>query len=346
MQKTENMHNAASDRPLVSVIVPVYRVEEYIERCVQSIMDQDYPRLEIILVDDGSPDNCGRLIDEMADWDSRIRVIHKENRGVSSARNQGLSVAAGDYIAFVDGDDYLSEDCISYFVELAESSGCDMAISRNNFTSFEKNQVAADNRSIVSPEYVMEALYLGRINVAVWNKLYRHDFIRAHALRFQEDIWYGEGMLFNIECLQFLDRVALGERKVYHQVLNQNSAMRKFSLESNYCGLRSLEIQKQKWIRKNEGIEKAFIHHKRQFADSILSGLVRENLVDQHKEEYRRCIKTLRSDVLVPLCVDIPLKRKLYFLVAAVCPVFLAKRNALKKKLEKNRMQYRSKDAV
>ena len=96
-------------QPLISVIVPVYKVEKYLHRCVDSILNQTYRNLEIILVDDGSPDNCGAICDEYAAKDNRIRVIHQENTGVSAARNAGLEACTGEYVAFVDSDDYV--DC-------------------------------------------------------------------------------------------------------------------------------------------------------------------------------------------------------------------------------------------
>ena len=93
---------------LISVIVPIYKVENYLKKCLDSIVNQTYKNLEIILIDDGSPDNCGKICDEYAKKDERIKVIHKENEGVSIARNAGLKIASGDYIAFVDVDESLS----------------------------------------------------------------------------------------------------------------------------------------------------------------------------------------------------------------------------------------------
>ena len=95
---------------LISVIVPVYNVEKFLVKCVDSILAQTYTNLEIIIVDDGSPDNCPAICDELAKKDSRIKVIHKENGGASSARNAGLDIAKGEYIGFVDGDDYIAKD--------------------------------------------------------------------------------------------------------------------------------------------------------------------------------------------------------------------------------------------
>ena len=97
--------------PLISVIVPIYNVEKYLDRCVDSIINQTYKNLEIILVDDGSPDNCPQMCDDYAKKDSRIKVVHKENGGLSDARNVGMEVATGEYVSFIDSDDYISLDC-------------------------------------------------------------------------------------------------------------------------------------------------------------------------------------------------------------------------------------------
>ena len=332
---SENHNSQVVSQPLVSVIVPVYNVEKYIEKCVRTIMEQDHKNLEIILVDDGTKDSSGQIIDELAQQDHRIHVIHKENGGVATARNRGLDVATGEYIVFVDGDDYVEKEYVSYLVDLAEHTGCDMAVSRNHYSLLNKSQIREDHRYVASAERAIEDIYLMKLNEAVWNKLYRHDFLKEKGIRFNEQIWYGEGMLFNIECLQFVDKIAVGERRIYHQIPNPDSAMRKFNLESNFCGIRSLELQKEKWKKTNEGIEKAWVYHYRCFSDSILNGLVRSDMVREHREVYKKCIKNLRSDIMVPLRVDIPLKRKAYYLVAAVCPVILAKRNALKNRRER-----------
>lgn len=112
----------------VSVIVPVYKVEPYLRKCLDSITGQTYRNLEIILVDDGSPDNCGAICDEFAKKDERIKVIHKENGGVSSARNAGLSIATGEWVGWVDGDDWIELDMYEYLLEKTEKYGADIAV--------------------------------------------------------------------------------------------------------------------------------------------------------------------------------------------------------------------------
>lgn len=115
-------------QPLISVIVPIYKVEQYLNRCVQSIVDQTYKNLEIILVDDGSPDNSPAMCDAWAEKDDRVQVVHKKNGGVSSARNAGLDAANGAYIGFVDGDDYIEPDMYAQLLQAIQKDSSDMAV--------------------------------------------------------------------------------------------------------------------------------------------------------------------------------------------------------------------------
>ena len=112
---------------LVSIVVPVYKTEKYIERCVWSIRNQSYSNLEIILVDDGSPDSCGELCDSFAQEDKRIQVIHKKNGGLSSARNAGIDISRGDFICFIDSDDYISASYVETLLTLIKTTGSDFA---------------------------------------------------------------------------------------------------------------------------------------------------------------------------------------------------------------------------
>ena len=121
------------NQSLISVIVPVYKVEQYLDKCVESIVNQTYRNLEIILVDDGSPDNCPAMCDGWAKRDYRIKVIHKANGGLSDARNAGVAVASGEFIGFVDSDDWVAQDYIEYLLSLLQE------LSLCEFSSFLKN---------------------------------------------------------------------------------------------------------------------------------------------------------------------------------------------------------------
>lgn len=185
---------------LVSVIVPVYNAEKYIHRCVDSILAQTYTNLEIILVDDGSPDNCPAICDEYAKKDSRIKVIHKENGGVSSARNAGLEIFCGDYLTFVDSDDFIGKNFIKNLVDnMDEEIG--IVISKFKFISPDLEEIKRERRGsdnttvLINKDFdFTENTFNGEIGC----KLYRKSVISK--LSFSEDIYLGEDTVFNAKA--------------------------------------------------------------------------------------------------------------------------------------------------
>lgn len=325
---------------LISYVIPVYNVEKYIKKCVKSVQQQQHKNFEIILIDDGSTDNSASIIDELAKSDKSIQCIHQKNKGVSNARNKGIEKSKGDYIIFVDSDDYLEPDYSTYFLNLIINNKCDIAIGVNCFCLGNQNQVKKDNVHCECSEKIIEDIYLQKINVAVWNKIYKRDFIIKNNIRFDEKIWFGEGMLFNIMCLQYTDFVGVGYRKVYHQFYNPNSAMRKFSLQSNYCGIKSLEIQKNIWIKKNKKIEKAWDYHYHCFSFSILNGILKTDTKEKYKIEYNRCKKNLRKNLFQTLMLSIPIRQKLAFVVAFFSPDLLVKRSIWKEKQKIRKLNF------
>lgn len=317
-----------SSNELISVIIPVYNVEKFIERCVYSLLNQDYRNFEIILVDDGSPDDSPALLDNLKKKDSRIVVIHKCNGGVSSARNAGLEVAKGSYVLFVDGDDWVEPDYISWFYRLIKIYNCDIAMSKRHFSDRQKKSLRKEY--IISAEKAIQWIYLGNVFMAVWNKIYKKSFLLEHSIAFDETIWYGEGMLFNIDCLQYTDKVAIGEKSVYHQTSNPNSAMRKFSLESNFCGIRSLEIQKDHWRKKSSSILRAWKYHRYAFNWSIMRGLAQSGQDKDYAEIYNDCAKNLKHDFLNALIVPISMRNKLLYIRLAMNPYRIANKLKIK----------------
>lgn len=320
---------------LVSIIVPVYNVEKYIDKCVRSLMNQDYHNIEIILVDDGSPDKSGMIIDELKIEDHRIVVVHQKNQGVSSARNAGLSFATGEYITFVDGDDWVDSNYVTYFINLQKKTGCDVVMNKNNYSGNERK--SSDNFSVISAEKAIEWIYLGNLFVAVWNKMYKRSVLERCSVKFNKEIWYGEGMLFNVEILQHVTKVAVGEKLVYHQTFNPDSAMRKFNMESNLCGIKSLELQKELWVKVNRDIENAWEYHRYCFNRSIIDGLVRANMIAEYKEIYKTCILNLRKNIFLPLKTENSIKRKIMWCGYFISPRIMAIGKTLKfKQASKN----------
>ena len=161
-------------RLMISVIVPVYKVESYLHQCLDGILGQTYRDLEILLIDDGSPDRCGEICEEYAKKDSRIRVFHTENQGLSAARNLGLREAKGEYIGFVDSDDWIEPDMYEILLRRIEETGTDISASgvRNEYRN-NSFQYSVSNNAYVGPEAI-RALILDLSN-GVWNKLYRRD---------------------------------------------------------------------------------------------------------------------------------------------------------------------------
>lgn len=162
---------------LISIIVPVYKVEKYLDRCINTIINQTYKNIEIILVDDGSPDNCPQICDEYAKRDRRIVVIHKENGGLSDARNFGLDIAKGEYIYFCDSDDFISENAIEILLKNLLNTNSDMCIG--SFTEFsdEKNSPKTFfNKCICKEEAFKESFDFIQFTTA-WNKLYKRNIL-------------------------------------------------------------------------------------------------------------------------------------------------------------------------
>ncbi len=298
-----------------------------------NVFDQLYHNIEIILVNDGSPDKSGKIIDRLAKTDERIKVVHQKNAGVSAARNAGLAAAVGEYVLFIDGDDYVEKEYAQYFFNLINNSNADMAVSLNHFTPYSNRQTRKDNIEVWNNIQVMEAIYVDKINVAVWNKIYKKSIIDKYGIIFHPDIWFGEGMLFNIEYLQHINCIAIGEKKVYHQVYNPNSAMRNFNLESQFCGLRYLDMQKATWKKKTPQLESAWKYHRRNFAKHIILGLVNTNEVKNHQELYNKCKKEMRRNMILPWKVDISLKKKAKLTLFSLFPYMISRHG--KRKSEK-----------
>lgn len=169
------------EKEVISVVIPVYNVQAYLGRCVESVMRQTYDRLEIILVDDGSTDNSGRLCDEYAGMDSRIKVIHKENGGLADARNAGIDKATGTMFSFVDSDDYIAEDMLERLYDAKRSSGAQIAACQYQMVSDDHgpSDGAVDSEVKVQELSSLEALRLmlklGDITCSAWGKLYDRE---------------------------------------------------------------------------------------------------------------------------------------------------------------------------
>ena len=191
--------------PKISVIVPVYNVEKYLPRCIDSILSQTFTDFELLLIDDGSPDNCGKICDEYAAKDSCVRVFHKPNGGVSSARNLGLDKAQGEWVTFIDSDDYVSP---SYFEELfsATIDNPDFVVINNAVRNIEEsNSVFLDSHHFKT---LFSTYKIGRCS-APWGKLFNNDILTKYHLRFKTNIHFGEDAILVYSYLLKIRNVVL-----------------------------------------------------------------------------------------------------------------------------------------
>lgn len=213
---------------LISVVVPVYKVEPYLERCIRSILAQTYNNLEVILVDDGSPDRCGEICDCLAQEDSRIKAYHKPNSGASDTRNYGVERSHGAYITFVDSDDYISPDYCAYLLELllkydADISCCCFNSTTEDTSAFDTNVGTSKERLLTGKEACRELLGSSyEILVTVWGKLFKSEIVRQYPFpigrRYEDEAIVGK-------YYYAANRVVVGGQCMYAYYQNPNSFM-------------------------------------------------------------------------------------------------------------------------
>ena len=213
-------------RPLVSIIVPVYKVEKYLQRCLDSIAAQTYRRLEVILVDDGSPDNCGEICEAFAKTNTYTKVIHQKNQGLSAARNNAVPESHGEYITFVDSDDYITPDYVEYLVSLCESFDAEVSVGDFVFQYDNKESAVPreeSRRMFLSPEEALRNMNYGiGFGVTAWGKLYKRALVEANP--------YPVGKLYEDIATTYKivgdsNGVAFGNKQIYFWIQRADSIM-------------------------------------------------------------------------------------------------------------------------
>lgn len=313
----------------ISVIVPVYNVEQYLTRCLESIICQTFADLEIILVDDGATDNSGKICDEFALKDSRITVVHKENGGLSSARNTGLDIAKGEFITFVDSDDWILPDAFEYLLNLIEKNEADIVSADYNFTdgrAINKNEDYCEKEICGTEEilkfYLEQDRLHDRNDFPVWIKLYRKKMFSN--IRFPYGKLY-EDSITNFKILSNCKKYIKSSRIIYAYFQRPssitNSCLRKKNLDL-------IEVSKE-MLRLSSNNEKLKQLCKRKIAMayfSLLSMYVRYgtdlsyseliHLVSEYKKIKKDFLRTEKRFsihfISFLMCININLVRKVY----------------------------------
>jgi glycosyltransferase involved in cell wall biosynthesis len=218
--------------PKVSIIVPVYNAEEGLRRCVDSILTQEFEDFELLLMDDGSSDGSPALCDEFAARDPRVKVVHKENSGVSDTRNQALDLARGEFIQFVDADDWITSDATKLLVRSAERTGCDMVIS--DFYRVVGDRVSRKGcievNAPITPVQYADFMIENPANYyygVIWNKLIRREIVERHALRMDPELTWCEDFIFNMEYITHCERIYPLRVPIYYYVKTEGSLVAK-----------------------------------------------------------------------------------------------------------------------
>lgn len=316
----------------ISVIVPIYKVEAYLDKCVQSIVDQTYTNLEIILVDDGSPDRCGQMCDVWAEKDSRIRVIHKENGGLSDARNAGLAVATGQLVSFIDSDDWIDPEFLQTLYEALKQNDAQIAECGIRLVDGEGRVLSrrgpGKSETIGKIEALRRLVLEDGIYQTVWNKLYRRDVIGD--ILFEKGK-YNEDDFWTYQIFDRIERLALVERPMLNYLQRGGSIMGQgYSLKR----LDGLEARYLRWqyLQKYEELACLTRQHymfdcmwQLQCALRLLQGEDRRTAVKAILNRKKQTPKVAQRNLIVNT------KYRIWYCAFQTCPKFTARvRNLLK----------------
>ncbi len=320
--------------PLVSIIVAIYKSEKFLDKLILSCVNQSYRNIEIILVDDGSPDGSGKICDRYAAQDNRIKVIHKANGGACEARNVGLARACGDWIVIVDGDDWLEMDYVEYMLNLVMSTDSEMGMSDKIFTTRDREQTKEDKIETWSAEKAACEIIYPRIAIGPWNKIYSAKLLRNNNITFSVK-WSGEGLYFSSTAAQHANHVGVGHRKVYNYRLNNvNSGLTHYNLQMGLNAFENIRIIKDTLYLNSEKLRRACDWHIWKNYGYVLFLIIATDLKKENLVLFKDCRKNLLARLpSVLIKSQVSTKHKIYMLLEAFVPVLMAKRRLRRERL-------------
>lgn len=322
----------------VTVIVGIYNSAQFLRKGLRSISNQTWTNFEALLMDDGSTDESGKICDEFAAKDSRFIAVHKPNSGVCDSRNKGLEMATGDYVCFMDGDDWFSDDLIEYIMSIIIKTGTMMALSDMIFTTNDQIQNNDDTIEIWDSEKTIISIIYPYIALGPWNKIYSLNLIRENNIRFPEH-WFGETLHFANTVSYYSERIGVGHRKVYNYRLdNLNSGTTQLNVS-----LRLLSIDNAINLRKaifadNPRIRNAIEWHLYANYFDLLVNIIACNSELQYEKEYREAKAFMKNNWFnVLVHSEVKPKDRIKIVIKAFFPQTYAKR--IIRKIELSRRQ-------
>lgn len=280
-------------KDLVSIVIPIYNVEKDLKRCVESILNQTYKDIEVILVDDGSPDDCPKICDEYEKIDERVKVIHKKNGGLSDARNLGIDIAKGKYITFVDSDDYVTDDYVEYLYNLIIKYDAEMSICSHDavYSNNVKRFYIDCNEEVINSETALEKmLYHQNYDVSAWAKLYKLDLFK--------EVRYPVGRLFEdaattYKLIDKSNRIAYGSESKYRYIIRPNSIVTS-NFSDNKIDLITSTNEMCDFIQKKyPNLKQATI--RRRVYSNLSTLRLMSNIGQEYKDKKKEIIKNIRK---------------------------------------------------
>lgn len=304
-------------RDLVSIIVPVYGVESYLSMCLDSLLAQDYKNIEIILVDDESPDLCPQICDFYAAKDSRIRVFHKKNGGAASARNLGLDSASGKYVCFVDSDDIVSKSYISTLTNRVEKAASDMAVCsyyKLYKSKKEKVEFVKSNQIVSQKEYLLQFLEDWTCGL-IWNKIFMREkigeirFVEGHKI---------DDEFFTYQVVMNCNKVLLFDEPLYEYRMRVSSVMG----ASRKYEKRIISDKLEYMVERYDKITSQYPDLKNSYIKNLMDNLIQLFRKSQHYSELKLEVWTQIRKYKMPfLCSSASVKEKIGFLIAIYKPI-------------------------
>ena len=319
-----------NDEPLISVIVPVYNGENYIDDCIMSVLNQEYKNFELILVNDGSQDGSKEKLNIWEKKNEKIKVIHQSNSGVSVARNTGIEKANGKYLTFIDVDDYISKDFLFYYYNLIKKYDAEIALTPmpQKFSNHAEctTEKIEDNIKVLSGEKAACEMLYYNIAIGPWNKLISKELIDKYKIRFNPNLAYGEGFNFSVDCFQRAKKVAVGRKKVYYyRVNNPNSAMTKFKLKLVTGSIEAQKCIKNNLVNKTTELLKACRYANWHTYCDCLNTIIGCKVLKQNKELYNDIKKVCKKDAKYAIKSPIPKSDKMKGILYGISPYLTAK---------------------
>jgi glycosyltransferase involved in cell wall biosynthesis len=305
-------------KPAVSIIVPIYNVENYLSRCIDSLLCQTLENIEIILIDDGSTDQSGRYADEYSERDARIQVIHKENGGLSSARNAGLEVARGEYVGFVDSDDWVKNNMFEklYNAAVHYRSGVAMAgFYRVNETGETEENLTILNQLCYEDNQVIDDILIPMIgsdsqakddisiHMCVWKNIYQREVLEKNQIRFLSERQYiSEDIIFNIDVFTKIKRASIVNSSLYYYSINIQSLTQVYKSDRYEKECILYEYLKYK-LREVGLLEKSDVRLKRAFIGRLRNCIIKEARDNKRQSVINR-IQNIRKITMSPLLIE------------------------------------------